>query len=102
MAGHTETYPYQERQPTLGNPNGGSCVQMRPLRKKDAKWLNCCTFNSGMYEGWRVEDMPVNVAKRLKGFNFIRVEYPHNPVHKERYVATAKGRVALAKADNTP
>ena len=71
------------------------------MRAKDRKWLEgiagASEPGSGMYRGEREDFVPSTVARRLGVF--IRMEYPHNPVHKGRWVITDAGRDALKGDD---
>lgn len=72
------------------------------MRAKDRKWLEqiemlCRPGVGGMYNGMTVDRLPQSVALRLGAF--IRSEFPHNPVHKERWIITDEGRKALASTN---
>lgn len=67
------------------------------MRIKDRKWLTeiqqLTDHSGGMYPGMHYDLLPPTVAQRLGGF--IETYIPHNPIHKDRFIITEKGRAAL-------
>lgn len=68
-----------------------------PKSKKILTWLKLSNMGSGMYPGERIDFAP-RVFDRLIRDGLCSLYIPHNPVHKERAVATERGREVLKKA----
>jgi hypothetical protein len=66
------------------------------MKTKDRKWLLLCDGQSGMYPGIQQDVVPNSVASRLHRDGLIRAYIPHNGAHKDRWVITDAGRVALS------
>lgn len=67
----------------------------QPLNAKRLRWLKEAAGQMGMYPGVRA-DLAPRVLKDLEVMGLAKLYEPHNPVHKNRYVATDAGRAKLA------
>ena len=61
--------------------------------------LKLSASSSGMYPGTQWE-LAAKKFGQLKRMGLVEVYTPHNPVHKDRAVATEAGRRLLAEADD--
>lgn len=72
------------------------------MRKQDRRWLERVAMESNasgpMYAGMRADFLPSGPSGRLRKAGLIRSESPHNPVHKDRWVITDAGRMALEQS----
>jgi len=70
------------------------------MNKQQRRWLKTisdCSSGGGMYPGVHADFVPNNPARHLERDGYIELYMPHNPVHKDRWVVTEKGREALRR-----
>lgn len=69
------------------------------LTAKERKWLDLIStataHGSGLYDGERADLVPAKIARKFESSGWVERVYPHNRVHKDRFVITSKGLDAL-------